>query len=190
MDICSNPLQSLFCQLTCSNSKILLRRRSDRFLYHLYNLLCTSPWSSWMAETVRGFLIKINRSPIRLKLTDLVLDDWFMKFSIYFEKCMKLLWNLPDRATLIIIFHAEDTVMELPIWYRFLSNPLSWHVVKFKLHWYKIVIRVTKNVRGPGPVFFEHPVLAVCKADHLNIKPKIFNFEARFLIVWPVQIIR
>ena len=31
MDICSNPLQSLFCQLTCSNSKILLRRRSDRF---------------------------------------------------------------------------------------------------------------------------------------------------------------
>ena len=31
MDICSNTLQSLFYQLTCSNSKILLQRRSDRF---------------------------------------------------------------------------------------------------------------------------------------------------------------
>ena len=47
----------------------------NRFQYHLYNLLCTSPWSSRMAETVRGFLIKVNRSPIRLKLTDPVLDD-------------------------------------------------------------------------------------------------------------------
>ena len=63
----------------------------NRFLYHLYNLLCTSPGSSRMAETVRGFLIKVNRSPIRLRLTDPVLDDRFMKFSIYFKKCMKLL---------------------------------------------------------------------------------------------------
>ena len=47
----------------------------NRFLCHLYNLLCTSPGSSRMAETVRRFLIKVNRSPIRLKLTDPVLDD-------------------------------------------------------------------------------------------------------------------
>ena len=87
----------------------------NRFLYHLYNLLCTSPGSSRMAETVRGFLIKVNRSPIRLELTDPVLDGWFMKFSIYFKKCMKLLWNLLDLATLIIVFHTEDTVMEVPI---------------------------------------------------------------------------
>ena len=128
----------------------------NRFLYHQYNLLCTSPGSSRMAETVRGFLIKVNRSPIRLKLTDPVLNDWFMKFSIYFEKFMKLLWNLLDRATLMIIFYTEDTVMELPIWYCILSNPFSWHVLRNKLHWYKIVIRMTKNVRGAG--FFEHPV--------------------------------
>ena len=58
------------------------RRRSDRFwaplnrfLYHLYNLLCTSPGSSRIAETVRGFLINVSRSPIRLKLTNPVLDD-------------------------------------------------------------------------------------------------------------------
>ena len=62
----------------------------NRFLYHLYNLLCTSPGSSRMAEMVRGFFIRVNRSPIRLKLTDPVLDDRLMKFSIYFEKCMKL----------------------------------------------------------------------------------------------------
>ena len=55
------------------------------FLYYLYNLLCTSPGSSKvrMAETVKGFLIKVNRSLIRLKITDPVLDGWFMKFSIY-----------------------------------------------------------------------------------------------------------
>ena len=47
----------------------------NRSLYHQYNLLCTSSGSSRMAETVRGFLIKVNRSPIRLKLTDPVLDD-------------------------------------------------------------------------------------------------------------------
>ena len=47
----------------------------NRFLYHLYNLLCTSRGSSRMAETVRGFLIKVNRSRIRFELTDSVLDD-------------------------------------------------------------------------------------------------------------------
>ena len=52
--------------------------------------------------------------------------------------------------------------MELPIWYRFLINPFSCHVLKFKLHWYKIVIRVTKNVSGAG--FLEHPVLISFKA--------------------------
>ena len=115
-----------------------LRRRSDRFGLRSTdsctistNLLCTSPGSTRMAETVRGFVIKVNRSPIRLKLTDPVFDNCFMKFSIDFEKCMKLLWNLLDWATLIIIFLTEDTVMELPIWYRFLSNPFSWHVSKF-----------------------------------------------------------
>ena len=143
------------------------RRSFWALLNHLYNLLCTSPGSFRMAETVRGFLIKVNRSPIRLKLTDPVLDDWFMKFSIYFEKCMKLLWNLLDRATLLIIFHTEDTVMKLPIWYRFLSNPFSWHVLKFKLHWYKIVIRVTKHVRGA--VFFGTP----CTIAYLFIKLNI-----------------
>ena len=145
-DFAGTPKRSFWAQL-------------NRFLYHLYNLLCTSPGSSRMAETVIGFLIKVNRSPIRLKLTDPVLDDWFMKFSIYFEKCMKLLWNLLDRATLKIIFHTEDTVMELLIWYSFLSNPFKWHVLKFKLHWYNILIRVTKNVRGP--VFLEHPLHTV-----------------------------
>ena len=136
-----------------------LRHRSDRFGFRstdsctISTIFCVrvlGAGSSRMAETVRRFLIKVNRSPIRLKLTDPVLDDWFMKFSIYFEKCMKLLWNLLDRATLIIIFYTEDTVMELPIWYWFLSNPFSYLVLKFNLHWYKIIIRVTKNVRGAG----------------------------------------
>ena len=53
--------------------------------------------------------------------------------------------------------------MELPIWYRFLSNPFSCHVLKFKLHWYKIVIKVTKNVCGAG--FFG----TSCKTIHINI---------------------
>ena len=144
-------------QRLAATPKLSFRAPLYRFLYHLYNLLCTSPGSSKIAEIVRGFLIKVNRSPIRLKLTDTVLDDWFIKFSIYCEKCMKLLWNLLDRATLIIIFHTEDTVMELPIWYRLISNPFSWHVSKFKLHWYKIVIMVTKNVRGAG--FFGTPCI-------------------------------
>ena len=47
----------------------------NRFLYHLYNLLCASPGSSIMAETVIGFLIKVNCNSIRLKFTDPVLDD-------------------------------------------------------------------------------------------------------------------
>ena len=52
VDICSNPLQLLFCQLTCSNSKIgcdaetIVLAPLNRFLCHLYNLLCASPGSS------------------------------------------------------------------------------------------------------------------------------------------------
>ena len=151
MDICSNALQSLFNQLTRPNSKIGCDAEA-MVLGSAQQIpvpsLRTSPGSSRMAETVRGFLIKVNCSPVRLKLIDPVLDDWFMKFSIHFEKCMELLWNLLDRATLIIIFHTEDTVMEFPILYSFLSSPFSWHVSKFKLHWYRIVIMMTKNVRG------------------------------------------
>ena len=76
MDVCSNPLQSIFFQLTCSNSKIgcvaeaivlgtaqQIPVPSVQFAVH----------ESW-AETVRGFVIKVNRSLIRLKLTDSVLD--------------------------------------------------------------------------------------------------------------------
>ena len=81
MDICSNPLQSLLpVEMLKFKDFAATPKRSfwtplNRFLYHLCNLLCTSPGSSRMAETVRGFLIKVNRSPIRLKLTDPVLDD-------------------------------------------------------------------------------------------------------------------
>ena len=51
--------------------------------------------------------------------------------------------------------------MELPIWYRFLSNPFSCLALKFKLHWYKIGIRVTKSVRVAG--FFWNTLYYIIK---------------------------
>ena len=81
MDICTNALQSLFSQLTCSNLKIgcdaeaIVLGSDQQIPVPSLQFACTSPGSSRMAETVRGFLIKVNRSPVRLKLTDPVLDD-------------------------------------------------------------------------------------------------------------------
>ena len=59
-----------------------LRRRSDHFelrltdsctIFKIYRVqVLVRPK---LAEMVRGFLIKVNSSPIRLKLTDSVLDD-------------------------------------------------------------------------------------------------------------------
>ena len=164
MDICSNPLQSLFCQLTCSNSKILLRRRSDRFELRstdsctISTICCVRVLGrpEWQKRS-EDFVLRLTAVPyVSNLLTQSWMTDLWSSLSIS-ENVMKLLWNLLDRATLIIIFHTEDTVMELKIWYRFLSNPFSWHVLKFKLHWYKIVIRVTKNVRGAG--FFGTPCI-------------------------------
>ena len=81
MDICSDALQSLFSQLTCSNSKIgcdaeaIVLGSAQQIPVPSLQFALYEPWSSRMAETVRGFLIKVNRSPIPLKLTDPVLDD-------------------------------------------------------------------------------------------------------------------
>ena len=56
-----------------------LRHRNDRFGLRSTDSCTISTTccvgSSRMGETVRGFLIKVNRSPTRLKLTDPVLDD-------------------------------------------------------------------------------------------------------------------
>ena len=69
------PVDMLKFKDFAATPKRSFRAPLNRFLYHLYNLVCTSPGSSRMVEMVRGFLIKVNRSPIRRKLTDPVLDD-------------------------------------------------------------------------------------------------------------------
>ena len=79
MDNCSNALQSLFSQLTCSNSKIgcdaeaIVLGFVQQIPVPSYNLLCTSPGSSRMVETVRDFLLRLTAVPY---VSNLLTQSW------------------------------------------------------------------------------------------------------------------
>ena len=97
MYICSNTLQSLFYQLTCSNSKILLQRRSDRFGLRstdsctISTICCVRvlgrpEWLKWSED----FLLRLTAVPYVL-LTQSWMTDLWSSLSI-----SKNVWNCSE----------------------------------------------------------------------------------------------